>query len=645
MAETDEHGNLRLSNEYISISVNQDEYNMGRFAVDVTGGAPMRDTDEGKPLIYGRPNPWPSYTTVRIDGENYVFGGPTNRRAGRDAKYGEVVQPPKLRDGEIITKTRFGSLEVTQILTFAHSSTTGLPDTARIRYRVANLGEEEKEVGLRIMLNTMLGENDGAPFRVEDEAIEGDAMFEKENMPTFFQAFDELEDPKVTAQGTLIGPELTTPDRIYFSNWGSLADGAWDFNFAPGREFLREGEFELDSSAALYWNSETLDPGESREYVTDYGLGGITIVPGLLSLGVTSPSEIVMDRSDRKAQIVAYIQNTADIEVKDAEAFLELPEGIELVSGSENEKIGNLEPGETAQLMWEISPRRLADHQFDYTLRVDASNTDENQVTRSIDVVGPPDLTLNLQAPSNIELKDNQLANKSFIVWSEIRNQGNSPAYDVEASLALSPGLDLNKREQNRKILGSLAPGETIRVPWYISPIIMADGNLPYSIGVRSSNAGSRSKENAIVVPPRKPRVSVKLEEDASKLEPGDYVTARVMIENIVGFYQAGGNLKYNSEVLEPVFTSRGRLFVEQENLLSWNRPEIDREEELIRGISGTLDIPQDVDEGIIARIHFKVKNPGEINLKFDNFRIDGGKRPGLAPLRINGNNSYIGGN
>ena len=38
----DDHGNLRLENDYVAIVVNQHTNSMGRFAVETTGGAPFK---------------------------------------------------------------------------------------------------------------------------------------------------------------------------------------------------------------------------------------------------------------------------------------------------------------------------------------------------------------------------------------------------------------------------------------------------------------------------------------------------------------------------------------------------------------------------------------------------------------------------
>ena len=55
-------------------------------------------SDDNQLLIYGRPTPWTSYTTIKIDGKNYIFGGPskkTQRRTGKLTTFGEVVSQEK----------------------------------------------------------------------------------------------------------------------------------------------------------------------------------------------------------------------------------------------------------------------------------------------------------------------------------------------------------------------------------------------------------------------------------------------------------------------------------------------------------------------------------------------------------------------
>jgi len=464
----DEHNNLRFGNEYIVIVVNQNENSQGRFAVETTGGAPARENDDNKPLIYGRPNPWTSYTSLWINGEKYVFGGTTERRAGDGAKYGEVIQEPTVENNQIITKTRFDNIVVEQILSIVKSSTTGLADSAQIQYRIINQGDQEEKVGLRMMLDTMLGENDGAPFRLGEDTISTDKLYYSKQLDDFWQAFDSVSNPQVTSQGSFIGPDVSTPDRVYFSDWGSLADGVWDFDFNPGQEFIRKGEYEIDSAMAMYWVPEIIKSGETKTYITKYGLGGITIVPGILSLGVTSPAEVTLDENNQSFPIVAYLENTSEINARNVSIRVELPDNFSTEQISRN--IGDMAPEDISQITWNVraNNRNNLPEEMTYRVIVDADNTDSNEVERRVEFLGPPELNANITLMEEVESVDGRLEPNPFRIQAEINNSGETSLYGVEAELILPPGLVTASSEKSKKYLGILRQRENININWAI---------------------------------------------------------------------------------------------------------------------------------------------------------------------------------
>ena len=50
-------------------------------------------------------------------------------------------------------------------------------------------------MGLRVLIDTMLGQNDGAPLRSGDVAVLGDTVFSGAGMSDYWQAFDSLVEP------------------------------------------------------------------------------------------------------------------------------------------------------------------------------------------------------------------------------------------------------------------------------------------------------------------------------------------------------------------------------------------------------------------------------------------------------------------
>ena len=447
---------LALENEAIRLVVNNTDDGRGRFAVDVTGGDRARASDDGQPLIYGRPIPWTSYTTIRLDGLDYSFGGATARRSGKGLAAGEEVLPPLVREGALVTTWRYGDLEVTQHLSIAEGPTTGRPDTARIAYTMVNRGSVRHRVGLRICLDTMLGSNDGAPFRLGQRQILSDETLRGTTAEPYWQAFDSLGDPRVIAQGTLAGGELTPPDRIYFTNWGTLADDNWEPALVLGRDFTRLGEFEPDSAVALLWEEADLPPGGVLNRITYYGLGGVTIARGQLSLGLTAPASVGSGQGNT-FMILGYLENRGEGVAQDAALTLELPRSLHPLSPLRVE-LGRVKPGESRQVAWMVEAVGTG------TARIKATATAFRlppiAVEREIRLVAPARLEVTALKPPILQASSGRYEPYPVPLTAVVANRGGDTAASVWAQIAPAAGLELAPGEGNYRWLGPLAPGD-----------------------------------------------------------------------------------------------------------------------------------------------------------------------------------------
>ncbi|MDI7246855.1 MAG: cohesin domain-containing protein [Bacillota bacterium] len=614
--------NLEIRNQYIRVFVNATGDATARFAVDSTGGDPLNLADDDKPLVYGRPTPWTSYTTVRVDGTDYVFGGRTERRAGKDGSYGMEVLGPHLAGGSIVAAWRFGEIEVSQVLSIVRSTTTGLFDTAKITYVVTNHGSSPHDVGLRIMLDTMLGANDGAPFRVKERAVVSDTVFGSREMPRFWQAFDSLSSPSVTSQGTLAGPEVTAPDRVLFTNWGSLADGVWGADFSPGRDFTRAGEYELDSAIALYWDPVPVAPGDSREYTTLYGMGGISIAPGVLSIGVTSPAEVTTGK-DRPATfpVVAYVENSGPTVALGVHATIELPAGLALVPGEKASRaLGDLQPGETGQVAWEVAPEVRDQAELEYAVVVEAENAERNRVRRAVRVLAPPSLRVQIQAPSGFGVRDDRFDPYPLGVKALIENAGGAPAYGVRAGLALGQGIQLAEREKASKFPGTVGPGETCEVLWQVVPSGEA-GDFDYVVRLSSRSTDDTFATGRLRVPELSSRVLVTA--PGAPCRVGEFFAVDIIARNLMNLREARFDVRFDPSVLEAVFVSRGTAFVEEAGMSYWREGVIDNSQGLVKGVMGRLGKARDV-TGVLATISFRAKAPGVSRVVLEDVSLAG---------------------
>lgn len=630
---------LILANDFIEIVVNIGEENTGRFSVNTTHGDPTRAEDDYKPLVYSSPlaGPWASYTTVRVDGTDYVFGGRTGMRSGRSGQYGTMVQAPQLQGDAIHAVWQLGDIEVTQELSIVDSITTGFPDTARITYRLRNTGSTTHRVGLRVMLDTLLGANDGAPFRVGEEAITGDRVFEGERIPQFFQAFDSLSDPQVMSQGTLWGDDATMPDAVYFSNWGSLADGVWDFDFQPGRDFTRAGEeFLLDSAVALYWDPRPLEPGASRRYVTYYGLGGITIAPGHLSLGVTSPRSVEGSYTDRVVfEVRAYVENTGEWIARDTVVRLENLAPLELVQGQPSVALGDLAPRQSRQVVWRVAAPPGSSGEFLYRVAVTASNADPNQVDRQVTVIAPASLSATLSGTDQLQAVDGRWHPVPFAVRAAVTNTGQLAAHGVEVELRMPLGLAVAKGDSAVRRLGTVGPGETVTWEWHLIPTGDV-GNLPVSLELRAEHAriDPRLPTHFVSVPRLDAALRLAVVDEQGPLtspgpfQVGDRFHVEVLADAVRGLYGAAFEVHFDPAVLQ-VLGGRlgvgpGRAFVRQdpasgeEELLNWVRPVwADNRAGVVRIVASRApEGPLAWVRDSLATIRFRAVGPGEARLR-----------------------------
>jgi len=553
---------------------------------------------------------------VRIDGEDWVFGGRASKRAGLKGKYGTVVMAPSQRGNSISTVYMLGPVRAVQDLSFTRSQMTGYYDTARIAYTLLNTSDKDVTVGLRLMIDTMLGANDGAPLRAGELGVVSDADFLGNSMPDFWQAFDSFTEPSVTSQATLKGGELTVPARVAFSNWGAFADSLWDVRLVEGRDFTREGEFDLDSAAAMYWDGLTLAPNAQVTLVTYYGLGGIVLSPGVMSIGMAAPAEVaaVKEGQPSSFMVVAYIQNTGKGPALDVKATLELPKGLKLQSGSSAVRnVGDIKKGAMTQLSWQIASDGATYGDQQLKLKVESFNAENNSLVRSVKLLSPPRLALRLE-PLTIGLSEDGGLLASYPVGAVLTNVGDSSAYWAEASLELT-GAKLAPGDAATKQLGHFEPGESYKAVWHILP-----GALSQAVQLRAKAMASNAKQvntiSTVDVPKVQRGIRLELSTDSG------FAEARVMAVRLSDVAKIEFDIAWDGDVLVPLGkkpVNPGFLML----LPDGTHPGFGAgnvQQGAIRGITCSF-LPGGEPDGQLVSIDFRIAKSGGMTISLENVR------------------------
>jgi pimeloyl-ACP methyl ester carboxylesterase len=308
-------GGATLNASVVEVAVARD----GRFTLG---------DDKGNNLLYGHPSPSTSFTTVRIDNRDFP-----NRNSN---SWVVSVAPPTMQNDVYTGRWLInGNIEIVQTLSLV-SGSDGPQSNCEIRYTLINRDTRAHTVGLRLLLDTQLGSNDGAPFRVPGVGdVTTDREWLRPNIPPFFEAFDNLQAPRVFSIGTLIGDNAIIPDRLVATGWSQSVNTTWDYRISSGQDFTN------DSAILLYWDPVTLQPGESREIVTYYGSGRAEVdrLPPIATR-IAFPQSMILFNGTAQNNPFAlnvYLSNTisgVNVAARNTQTILRIPDGLEIANNA-----------------------------------------------------------------------------------------------------------------------------------------------------------------------------------------------------------------------------------------------------------------------------------------------------------------------
>mgnify|MGYP001185190899 CR=1 FL=1 len=457
---------ISIQNEFIKAVVNNKD-SKGRFSLETTLGNPDNINDNYQDLIYGKPIPWTSYTTLLIDNNPYIFGNEDKRlkrRTNQRFDYAPLNEQ-LITNNTIISSTSIKHFSVTQKLGFFRNPNTNLNDSLFIEYHVTNTSPETHYFGLRIMLDTKLGQNDGAPFSMGREQVESEIQLAKKDLYDYWQAFDSLTSPNIISQGLLSNPEkgLITPDIIHLANWGSLVDQPWNASYKQGDSFIRKGEDQKDTALALTYDSKPIEPNQTKIFKTVYGLGGISISSGELSLGISAPRTLLQTH-DSPVLVIAYLLNAGGYDAYNVSVSFDLPNYVTILKGKTTESFPILQKGKQLQFPLLIDFKHLKSASIPISFSVQSSTFNSNAIKHNINIIKPPKLTISI--PKIVTVGQ---TSPNILITPIIQNKTSIPITDISVFLSGLVPSSLPPFEYKAKTISSLKPGASESLSWVVN--------------------------------------------------------------------------------------------------------------------------------------------------------------------------------
>jgi len=281
-------------------------------------------------LMYGHPNSTPpdgigtSFISIKIDDHVYLINELTD------------VDLEKKEDGTIEFSGRIPDEEV-KIIQRLKPEKSGDIIRTNIQLTVLNEGTKQKRIGVRFLIDTWAGTNDGVPFLIPSGGSKRIETGEIEFTPSvapMWQTFDPVQltssenEGLVFLQNIFTGKGLVAPDRIAFASWPSAHESAW--------EYFVNNDIRVtgDSAVILWWDPTPVNPG--KEMLVSTQLGSIKQKKEPVVF-------LINEESNMYFAMLSYYNNTQ--QKKSVKFSMKLTKG-EMAVQDLNDMSAELEPGD-----------------------------------------------------------------------------------------------------------------------------------------------------------------------------------------------------------------------------------------------------------------------------------------------------------
>jgi hypothetical protein len=336
-----------------------------RFGIQVVQEQGANSPEEPKRLTYDKQGQT-NNTCLKVGEPVYLFGqspGTWIRPPRKDKKWQSVMKFPD-------------EIQVTQTVEIVPNQQNFRYDTCLIHYLIENRSKAPQPAGIRVMLNTAIGSNDGVPFAIPGRSglLETQGDYKNDEVPDYIDALERpsLADPGTIAQLGLKlpgfklnddDPDLDPISRLVIcrcpDRWAR-----WDWDFRP----INEDPEKKNSCVVMYWAEQEIQPGSKRAVACTYGLGLITN-PGSEGLELSVNRSSI--RPNQEFAVTAQVKNPEPGQ----KVKINLPKTgeVSLVPGQDEEQAA--EPG-TGLNTWTVEARRTGTYRLEVTSGLSRNHID-----------------------------------------------------------------------------------------------------------------------------------------------------------------------------------------------------------------------------------------------------------------------------
>jgi hypothetical protein len=361
-----------------------------RFGLAMTGEADPQWRGAVKRLTFSERG-LTNNTCIKLDNEELLFGETgTQMQTGErihafrgrwkelEGDLGNDATGVRRRGKRSVWSYSEEQIDVTQTVELVPGPQSGRLDTCLVRYHIDNRDWRPHMVGLRFLLDTFIGANDGVAFLIPGRNQLCDTHLDVQGnvVPLYIQACesDNLAQPGTIARiQFVLGGGLEPPDRVTLGAWPNmkLARLRRDPRCRQEQTMWDVPVYDIsllhDSAVVMYWNPKQVAPGASREMAFTYGLGDVAAGEGGGKLGLSVGGSFT---PGGELSVTAYVNNPAPGQM----VTLTLPEGFQLADGGSLTRPAPALDFTSASRQSPVTWTVKAGRPDDYTIKAESSN-------------------------------------------------------------------------------------------------------------------------------------------------------------------------------------------------------------------------------------------------------------------------------
>jgi hypothetical protein len=178
-----------------------------------------------------------SFLSAYINGKEY--------RMGHNSEFKMVIRGEKTRPS-LVFESRF--LSITEEFSFIRTASSGVSNGVRIDVRVESWSPETMNVGVRLLIDTFLGEKYVPPFRTDLRTIGSETIIDKTSPDQYWISRNDA----YGLMGSIFVEGTEAPDFVQFASWKRMNASKFRIDYVQGRSF-NSTPFSVKDSAVCYF--------------------------------------------------------------------------------------------------------------------------------------------------------------------------------------------------------------------------------------------------------------------------------------------------------------------------------------------------------------------------------------------------------